>query len=164
MGWCEYLPIAITFESQSQVTLPRTLSVFEMFLKHSSYFNSRPSRIYRRLLHHRTDSAMGGFFRFSNVIGGELKSSDNLGRGINPSTKQPLWDVPVSSEKDIDDAVLASREAFKSWSKSSWEQRRLRLLESREILLANSAEMAELITKEGGKPVRKPDSNYKYGS
>lgn len=73
--------------------------------------------------------------------------------GIDPSTRKPLWDVPVASQSDLDEAISASRNAFTSWSKTSWESRREKLLQAREILLENKVKMAELLTKEVGKPV-----------
>ncbi|KAI4595436.1 hypothetical protein KJ359_006781 [Pestalotiopsis sp. 9143b] len=73
--------------------------------------------------------------------------------GIDPSTRKPLWDVPVASQSDLDEAISASRNAFTSWSKTSWESRREKLLQAREILLENKVKMAELLTKEVGKPI-----------
>jgi len=96
---------------------------------------------------------MKDFYTFTNIIGGQPRLGNNKCRGVDPSTKKPLWDVPVASEQDLEDAVASARESFASWSRSSWEHRRQQLLLARETLLANKGQMAELITKEGGKPV-----------
>jgi acyl-CoA reductase-like NAD-dependent aldehyde dehydrogenase len=93
------------------------------------------------------------FDRYSNVIGGQLKSGQQVHQGIDPSTRKPLWDVPVASPSDLDEAILASKNAFASWSKTSWESRQEKLLQAREVLLENKAQMAELLCKEVGKPV-----------
>lgn len=93
------------------------------------------------------------FTIFSNIVAGQLRSSAKLHRGINPSTKEELWAVPVASEEDVNDAVEAAQNALKSWSTSSWKSRQQLLLDSRQLLLDNGEDMAELLTKEGGKPV-----------
>ncbi|KAF3002316.1 hypothetical protein E8E14_004694 [Neopestalotiopsis sp. 37M] len=93
------------------------------------------------------------FDRYSNVIGGQLKSGQQVHQGIDPSTRKPLWDVPVASPSDLDEAILASKNAFASWSKTSWESRQEKLLQAREVLLENKAQMAELLCKEVGKPI-----------
>ncbi|OIW29510.1 aldehyde dehydrogenase [Coniochaeta ligniaria NRRL 30616] len=97
---------------------------------------------------------MKAFFKFANVIGGLPRSGGRIHRGVDPSTKTPLWDVPVASRQDVEDAVTSAKSAFPSWSRSSWEHRRHLLLQARDVLLANRTQMAELITKEGGKPIQ----------
>ncbi|RSL90683.1 hypothetical protein CEP52_014521 [Fusarium oligoseptatum] len=56
------------------------------------------------------------FHTFSNVIAGALRSSAHLGHGINPSTREPLWDVPIATAQDLEDAVSAAQEASAKWS------------------------------------------------
>ena len=42
---------------------------------------------------------------------------------INPATEEIVGTVPVGTEDDVNDAILAARTAFPSWSKSSIEER-----------------------------------------
>ncbi|KAJ5192165.1 aldehyde dehydrogenase domain-containing protein [Penicillium cf. viridicatum] len=92
------------------------------------------------------------FSTFHNVIAGTLRSSNRLGHGINPSTRKPLWPVPLSSSEDLEIAVTAASTAFTSWSSTPWAQRQASLKQARDILHTHRAEMAEIISFEGGKP------------
>lgn len=94
------------------------------------------------------------FTTFSNIINGEKRSSAKIGHGVNPSNKQPLWDVPIASEDDVNEAVAAAKNAFPAWSRTSWSERGKLLEKAREALLARKDEMAQLMMQEGGKPVR----------
>ncbi|KAK6069213.1 aldehyde dehydrogenase [Seiridium cupressi] len=97
---------------------------------------------------------MKDFYSFSNLVDGAPRGSENIHRGINPSTKEPLWVVPLASEQDVEDSVSSAKKASTLWAKSSWDHRRQQILLAREVLLSNRAQMAELMTKEGGKPIQ----------
>ncbi|MDX1716045.1 MAG: aldehyde dehydrogenase family protein [Anderseniella sp.] len=72
---------------------------------------------------------------------------------INPADEQPCAVISMGSEADVDKAVAAASKAFKSWSRTSREER-VQLLEN---LLAvyetRSAEMAKTISMEVGAPI-----------
>lgn len=93
------------------------------------------------------------FTRFNNIVNGEARTSIHLTSGIDPSTGSPLWDVPVASEEDFNQAVIAAQKAFKDWSWMSGKKRQGHLAELRDTLLHYREEMVELIIKETGKPV-----------
>ena len=42
---------------------------------------------------------------------------------VNPANEKIIGSVPVGSQNDVDAAVLAAKNAFHSWSKSSYEER-----------------------------------------
>ncbi|KAN0070064.1 Aldehyde/histidinol dehydrogenase [Elaphomyces granulatus] len=65
------------------------------------------------------------------------------GHSVNPSNKQPLWDVPVASEDDLNEALVAD---------PPWGERGRLLLQASEALKSNSKEMARLGMQETGKP------------
>jgi acyl-CoA reductase-like NAD-dependent aldehyde dehydrogenase len=67
------------------------------------------------------------FTTFKNVINGKLVDTKAHRQGIKPATSEPHVDVPVATEADLDDAVNAAREAFKSWSQTSYEERKAKL-------------------------------------
>ncbi|KAM0469202.1 hypothetical protein ACHAP7_010100 [Fusarium lateritium] len=92
------------------------------------------------------------FFTFRNVIAGNLRLSDRMGRGVNPSNRKPLWDVPIASPADLREAVNAASASFPTWSKISWASRQARLKKAREALQSHRSEMAGLLSTEGGKP------------
>ena len=93
------------------------------------------------------------FEKFHNTIAGKPRDSAKIHNGVNPSDKSKLWDVPIATEHDLDDAVKSAQEAFKTWSKTTWKERQDILLQIREDLLSHRDEMAQMILKECGKPV-----------
>ena len=93
------------------------------------------------------------FTTFQNVINGKLSPTSNTRHGINPATKKPNLEVPVSTHKDVDDAVLAAKTAFKTWSRTPVSERREKLLAYAEALKEHTDEFAKLLTTEQGKPL-----------
>lgn len=93
------------------------------------------------------------FEKFHNVVASGLRSSEKIHHGVNPSDKSVLWDVPIATERDLDEAVEVARKAFQSWSKTSWAERQEVLGKMRDELAKHIPEMSKLISLEGGKPV-----------
>jgi delta 1-pyrroline-5-carboxylate dehydrogenase len=96
---------------------------------------------------------MEEFTTFANIINGGPASASHFTQGIDPSTKQKLWDVPVATPDDLELAISSAQTAFKSWSKTTWSHRQASLTAARDILVENKEKLAVLLTKEGGKPV-----------
>ena len=92
------------------------------------------------------------FTIFTNFVDGKPRSSSKSYHGINPSTEEDLWDVPLASEQDLDDAVDAARKAFLGWSKTSFEERSRLLKEYAEALRSHEKDLTNLVMKETGKP------------
>jgi acyl-CoA reductase-like NAD-dependent aldehyde dehydrogenase len=92
------------------------------------------------------------FTTFSNIVDGEARSSKTKYHGIDPTTRKPNWDVPVATPADVDDAVAAANRAFDSWKKTTWEYRTERLARYRDAFESYHDELAELLSKETGKP------------
>lgn len=90
---------------------------------------------------------------FSNIINGEARRGEKTTRAINPSNKQPLWEIPVANENDVNDAVNAAAAAFPAWSQTPWEERAKYLERAREVLLGLRDTLSSLIMQENGKPV-----------
>ena len=93
------------------------------------------------------------FSSFHNIINGELRIADQTHNGINPATREKLWNVPCATETDVDDAVKCARKAFPSWSQTSWDERCNVVRRYAEAYLNVEEEMTELLMKETGKPV-----------
>ncbi len=57
------------------------------------------------------------FGRVKNYINGEWSesASTDLMTNINPATGEPVSEVPMSTEQEINAAVAAAREAFTEW-------------------------------------------------
>lgn len=92
------------------------------------------------------------FGTFANVIDGQLRNSKNKYCGIDPTTKEPNWDVPVASHDDIEDAVAAGNKAYAKWKKTSWEERTQYLERFREVFFSYQEELTDVLVKETGKP------------
>lgn len=92
------------------------------------------------------------FFTFNNSVGGALRGSERLGHGVNPSDLKPLWDVPIASSQDLEEAVVAARAAFATWSKTPWSQRQACLSRASKVLTEHKSDMTRLISLECGKP------------
>jgi acyl-CoA reductase-like NAD-dependent aldehyde dehydrogenase len=95
----------------------------------------------------------GGFY---NTINGRLTSTEKTRHGINPANGKPNPEIPVSTRKDVDNAVAAAREAFKFWSTTPWEERKKAVLEFADALEQHTDDFAKLLTQEQGKPVILP--------
>ena len=92
------------------------------------------------------------FDSFSNVVNGLPRSSDRLHHGLDPTTKQELWNVPIASAKDVEDAIAAGRTAFQTWSKSTFEERQRLVKKFRELLASHSEDLKQCLISETGKP------------
>ncbi|OXS54671.1 methylmalonate-semialdehyde dehydrogenase (CoA acylating) [Cohnella sp. CIP 111063] len=88
-----------------------------------------------------------------NFIGGEWVASDSTVTEpvYNPATEEVLAHVPISSKTDLDRAVAAAKEQFKTWSKTPVPRRARILFKYQQLLTEHWEELAEIITKENGK-------------
>ncbi|RDW69993.1 hypothetical protein BP5796_08390 [Coleophoma crateriformis] len=92
------------------------------------------------------------FTTFHNVVNNQLRSSKTMTQGINPTTGETLWDVPVATEADFNEAVTAARKAFPSWSKTPIEERKRMVRQWNDVYASYEKEFTDLIVKECGKP------------
>ena len=92
------------------------------------------------------------FDTFFNVVDGQNRSSKTKYNGIDPTTKENLWDVPVATHDDVEDAVVAATRAYNSWKKLTWAERTKYLQRYKEVYDSYLEEMTELLLKETGKP------------
>jgi acyl-CoA reductase-like NAD-dependent aldehyde dehydrogenase len=93
------------------------------------------------------------FEKFYNIIDGKQRGSDNIHHGVNPSTGQELWDVPIGSEQDLNDAVAVAKKAFPKWRDTPIEKRKELLLKFADLITQYQDEFTTLLCKESGKPV-----------
>jgi acyl-CoA reductase-like NAD-dependent aldehyde dehydrogenase len=91
--------------------------------------------------------------KFFNVVNGQSREGETSHQCVDPRTEEPLWDAPIASLKDLDDAVAAAQDAQKTWGKSTIEERSALLKKMVEIYQANKEELFEIIMKETGKSV-----------
>lgn len=94
------------------------------------------------------------FDKFYNIVDGKQRGSDQIHHGINPATGEKLWDVPIASENDLNDAVASAKKAFASWRNTTLEERREYLKKLAEAYEQHKEEFTTLLCHETGKPVR----------
>jgi acyl-CoA reductase-like NAD-dependent aldehyde dehydrogenase len=90
---------------------------------------------------------------FSNVINNQLTQTTETRHGINPANGELNPPVPVSAQNDLDTATKAARDAFKTWAKTSFEERRQALGAWADAIEANAEGFARTLTMEQGKPL-----------
>lgn len=72
---------------------------------------------------------------------------------VNPATLEVLGQTQVASEQEVKGKIEIARRTFGTWCKMSLAQRLERLERFRKLLVANRMEVAQLISKESGKPL-----------
>ncbi|KAF7557118.1 hypothetical protein G7Z17_g923 [Cylindrodendrum hubeiense] len=85
------------------------------------------------------------------VVNSQKRSGGNLMSTVDPRTKEKLWNAPVAGEADLDDAVLAAREAFKTWKVVPVQERQACLSRLADELDARREEIHGILSKETGK-------------
>lgn len=90
---------------------------------------------------------------YANYIAGDWISSDTIYTSINPSDlSDQLGDFAQASTNQVDDAVLAATQAKIEWRQVGLEQKQAALMNIGNELIARSAEIGELLSREEGKP------------
>lgn len=74
----------------------------------------------------------------------------------NPATQEVLAKVPFATADELEAAVSAAREAFKTWRKTSLGARSRIFLKYQQLIRENMKELAAILTAEQGKTL--PDA------
>ncbi|MBV8683401.1 MAG: aldehyde dehydrogenase family protein, partial [Caulobacteraceae bacterium] len=90
---------------------------------------------------------------FKMLIGGRLVEGDQTMDVINPATEQVVSACPRASKAQLDAAVAAAKDAFPAWSRTPISERKAVLGKIADVIQANAAELARLLTQEQGKPI-----------
>ncbi|WP_418140691.1 aldehyde dehydrogenase family protein [Marinobacter sp. MA] len=97
---------------------------------------------------------------FTNLVNGKAVEAADHQEIFNPATGDSLGLAPLSSEQDVNDAVIAARKAQKMWANTSDQERQETVTRVAEILQDNSEYLAQLVTREQGKPLAGPGSRF----
>ena len=97
---------------------------------------------------------------YRNTVNGTLAEPASSYEILNPANGQSLGMAPESDEQEVDRAVQSAALAQKSWAKHSDQERRDIIHKVAQILEENSGYLAELITREQGKPLSGPGSRF----
>src|SRR5690554_8213234 len=70
----------------------------------------------------------------------------------DPRNLQPVGDVETTSPGEIQGIVERSRKAFRAWSALGLDERKRHSLTLKRTILARGEEVAEMVSRETGKP------------
>ena len=101
----------------------------------------------------RIESAAALNMDFAQLIDGELVGSERSLDVINPATEQVFARCPAATRAQLDQAVAAARRAFDAWRRTSYQERAALLKRVAEVLRQHQDRLAELLTREQGKPL-----------
>src|SRR5690606_27832490 len=90
---------------------------------------------------------------FGLLIDGALESSEQQLYVVNPALGRVFARCPAATREQLDRAVHGARAAFLGWRKRSYEERAALIKQAMEKLRAHQQELAELLTREQGKPL-----------
>ncbi|PQE21776.1 aldehyde dehydrogenase protein [Rutstroemia sp. NJR-2017a BBW] len=91
------------------------------------------------------------FSTFHNVIDGKLTSTPKTRHSIDPATEEPNPEVPLSTQEDLDKAVLAAKKAQKSWQHTTIAERHKLFTQYADALESYRKEFIDLLISEQGK-------------
>ena len=103
-----------------------------------------------------TDSTNVFKSRYENYIGGKwvAPADGQYSKNLSPINGKLLCEVPLSSEKDIENALDAAHKAKCAWSQTSPTERSNLLLKIADKIEANLELIAHAETWDNGKPIR----------
>ncbi|SMQ64590.1 aldehyde dehydrogenase (NAD+) [Altererythrobacter xiamenensis] len=90
--------------------------------------------------------------KYKNLINGEMVETSEWLDVVNPANEEVIGQVPACGKAELDKAVAAAREAFKSWKKTSFEERQAACMAISGAIKENAEELYRLLTSEQGKP------------
>jgi len=90
-----------------------------------------------------------------NYINGNFHNpiQDNWLDNYNPSNGEVYSQIPNSTSEDVENAYIAAKSAFPSWSQTTLEERSRIMLKISELIEANLDRLAEAESKDNGKPI-----------
>ncbi len=89
------------------------------------------------------------------VAGEEVESKNRETLEVkNPATGETVDTVPKASKEDVNRAVEAAEKAFGKWSTTSADEKIKLVKKAIELILSKEKELAELLTREQGKPLK----------
>ena len=91
---------------------------------------------------------------FKLLIGGELVAGAATVPVINPASGEPFAHAPVADVAMVNAAVEAANRAFGQWAASPPAQRKALLEQLAREMDAHAEELAQVLTREQGKPLR----------
>jgi aldehyde dehydrogenase (NAD+) len=92
--------------------------------------------------------------RYGLYVGGEWLDAREHYTTLSPRDESPLAEVAQASAGDVETAVAAARDAFRSWSTIAGSERSKYMFRIARILAERAREFAVLESLNGGKPIK----------
>jgi len=87
------------------------------------------------------------------VNGERVRGNGSVVEVVNPATEEPIEAVPSASGDQVDAAVRAAKDAFRSWKKTPAPERGEMMKALASWITENTEGLATTLTREGGKPL-----------
>lgn len=101
---------------------------------------------------------------YQQYINGKLTTGEGpMLRVENPATGETIAEFPAASEQQALEALASAQKAFKTWSKTSLDERVAWVLKLKEALLRSKDELLELLMLESGKTYAQADGDFQQG-
>jgi len=101
--------------------------------------------------------------KYEMTIGGRPVAADAYREVRNPADESIVGLCPVGSPQHLDQAVAAAAAALPAWRARSSAERRQACEAIARVLRENARELAELVTREQGKPLKGMGSEFELG-
>jgi len=102
--------------------------------------------------------------KYNMTIGGKTVNADAYTDIRNPAnTEEVVGRAPVGTSAHLDQAIAAASKAFRSWRNSSDKERVEACQAIAKVCTDNAEELAELVTREQGKPLNGLGSRFELG-
>ncbi|WAJ34364.1 aldehyde dehydrogenase family protein [Arthrobacter sp. FX8] len=83
---------------------------------------------------------------------------------FNPATGQPVGEAPVHTVADLQHAIDVAVAAQPAWAALGHEARSAALLKAADAVEARAEELAQLLSREQGKPLNGPNARFEVGA
>jgi acyl-CoA reductase-like NAD-dependent aldehyde dehydrogenase len=90
---------------------------------------------------------------FKLLINGQLEDGATATDVINPATEEAVAQAPRASKEQLNRAVAAAKAAFPAWAATPIAERKKALTAIADVIQANAADLARILTQEQGKPI-----------
>lgn len=94
-----------------------------------------------------------------------VSAAPGTGRTIlDPATGEPVGEAPVHSLEYLEAAVSAAQEAQPAWAALGHSERSAALLKAADAVERSAEELAQLLSREQGKPLNGPNARFEVGA
>ncbi|PID71480.1 MAG: succinate-semialdehyde dehydrogenase (NADP(+)) [Desulfobulbus propionicus] len=97
-------------------------------------------------------------------IDGKWITTENVFAVTNPANGEQIGEAYDGGEEQVTMAINAAEQAFRSWSQTTAYQRSALLYKAYQLMIERKQQLAELMTKEQGKPLKAATIEVQYGA